>query len=182
VDSGNSSAISVSSDTSKACPGCDMSAVVGVSRSMSISCVPSCIELLTSNPYCMHMINTMFFHVLIYIYIIYIILLYLYNLIIYILYIYSAHPCKDILKINNMYNIFTIHTYDKRCISLRSLYIKNVSHNWLISIGSMVIQGSLNIYDVSQIWYTPMWWYVSFFSSVSLDPVGKEEEVKEGKR
>jgi hypothetical protein len=98
----------------------------------------------------------------IYIYIIYIILLYLYNLIIYILYIYSAHPCKDILKINNMYNIFTIHTYDKRCISLRSLYIKNVSHNWLISIGSMVIQGSLNIYDVSQIWYTPMWWYVSF--------------------
>ena len=60
----------------------------------------------------------------------------------------------------------------------------NVSHNWLISIGSMVIQGSLNIYDVSQIWYTPMWWCVSFFSSVSLDPVGKEEEeeIKEGKR
>ena len=126
--------------------------------------------------------STQCFSMCSYIYIIYIILLYLYNLIIYIYYIYSAHPCKDILKINNMYNIFTIHTYDKRCISLRSLYIKNVSHNWLISIGSMVIQGSLNIYDVSQIWYTPMWWYVSFFSSVSLDLVGKEEEVKEGKR
>lgn len=78
--------------------------------------------------------------------------------------------------------IISIHAYDKRCISLRSLYIKILfpTTDWL----EMVQWWSKvpSTYMMYPKYGTYLCDGVPVFSSIRLDPVGKEEEVKEGKR